>query len=414
MKKALLIISILFFGHELFSQDKIKADLAIMNFLGRVPQKVERNSLPDNLIKILYFNKQPDSFPKIGFLDKKGIIKIQPKYNMGLDFYGNYANIIKDSIYGYVDKEGKESLFSQFDETFFYYGNTGIAKKKGKYGLINRNGDSITQFKYTMINLFGSRHFNMYTKDKKNVIFNDKGKVIFKNLSDFNIQSHYFESDSLLIFENNIDGKKLKGLINLDEKIVLKPKYEVIYQIGDEDFYLVKKDNRWGYIDKSGVEKIPTIYEEVGFNINENLISAKKNGKWGFINRKNKTIIPFIYDEAYAFLNGLSFVKKGDKFGCINLKNKVVIKFNLEKTKFPFFTNNLALFKKGNKYGYINKKGKIKISAIYDRAFPFVDNLAYVELNGKSGFIDKKGKEIVPLKKKQFWFPSENMIRFAE
>tara|TARA_R110000868_G_C10844045_1_gene760296 strand:+ start:24 stop:1268 length:1245 start_codon:yes stop_codon:yes gene_type:complete len=414
MKKILLIITILFFVNDLLSQDKIKADIAIMNFLGRVPQKVERNTLPDNLIKILYFNKQPDSFPKIGYLNKKGEIKTQPKYNMGLDFYGNYANIIKDSIYGYIDKEGNETLFEQYEETFFYYGNTGIAKKNNKYGLINRKGDTLTDFRYAMINLFGSKHFNMYTKDKKDVIFNESGKIIFKNNLNFNIKSHYFESDSLLVYEEIIEGKKLNGLINLNEKVILKPQYENIYYIGDKDFFIVKKDNKWGFIDKTGTEKIPLNYNEVGFNINEDLIPAKKNDKWGFINRENEIIIPFMYDEAYAFMDGLAFVKKGDKYGCINLKNKLVIKFNLEKTEFPFFTNDMALFKKGDKYGFINKKGKIKIPAIYDKAFPFVSELAYVELNVKSGFINKSGKEIIPLSNKQLWLESDGFIRFAE
>ena len=415
MKNKILtvFITIIFYNHS-FSQEKINADVSIMNFLDRIPQKVESNALPDNIINILYFDIQPDSFPKIGYLDKKGKVLIQPKYNMGLDFYGSNANIIKDSVFGYINKNGDETLFNQFERTFFYYGNTGIAKKNGKYGLIDRNGNSLTDFEYPIIRLFGSNHFMLYNEDKKGKISDSKGNIIFNEKLVFDVESHYFESDSLLVYQEVIDGKKLSGLVNLEEKIILKPRYENIYFINDKEYYAVNKDNKWGFINKAGIEVIPLIYDEVGLTINDNLIPVKKIDKWGFISRKNETVIPFMYDEAYAFSEGLAFVKKEEKYGCIDRRNRTIVDFNLEKTNFPFFTNKMALFKKGNKYGFIDKKGRVTIPPIYDQAFPFVNGLAYVDLSGKVGYIDKKGEVIIPIKYNQLWFESEGIIRFAE
>ena len=147
-------------------QEKIKAGLDIMMSLGRVPQKTESNSLSDNLLRILYYEIQPENYPKIGYLNTKGDVVIEPKYNLGSDFYGNYANIIKDSVYGYIDKAGNEVFIKNLEEVFFYYGNTGTAKKNGLYGLINRKGDSLTDFKYTMASNFGFNHFKCQTKIK--------------------------------------------------------------------------------------------------------------------------------------------------------------------------------------------------------------------------------------------------------
>ena len=395
-------------------QEKIKAGLDIMMFLGRVPQKTESNSLSDNLLRILYYEIQPENYPKIGYLNTKGDVVIAPKYNLGSDFYGNYANIIKDSVYGYIDKAGNEVFIKNLEEVFFYYGNTGTAKKNGLYGLINRKGDSLTDFKYTMASNFGFNHFRCQTMNTRSHILDSKGNIIFNSDLDIDIQSHYFEADSLFIYQEIIDGKKLKGLVNKKNEILLKPKYQEIYFINDAEFYVVQHDNKYGFIDKLGDEVIPLIYDEVGTNINEHLISAQKNGKWGFINRKNEEIIPFVYDEAYAFMDDLACVKKGDFFGFINKQNKTMVEFNLEKTRFPFFTDKLGLFTKEGKYGFINKKGKIKIPAMYDKAMPFINGLAYVELNGKAGYIDKKGKQVIPVKYKQLWLESEGMIRFAE
>lgn len=414
MKNKITIILLLISINWTFSQEKIKADIDIINFLGRVPQKTESNSLSDNLLRILYYKIQPKEYPKIGYLNNKGQIVIEPKFNMASEFYDDYANVIKDSLYGYVNKDGKETYLENYTDVFFYYGNTGIAKKNGKYGLINRKGDSLTEFKYTMVSNFGFNHFKCQTENKKSHILDSNGNVIFNRSLKFDIQSHYFDKDSIIVFRETIDRKKINGLVSIDEKVIIQPKFENIYFINDSELYVVKNNKKFGFIDKSGKVVIPLIYDKVGFNINDNLIPALKDGKWGFINRENETKIPFEYDDATAFLNGLAFVKKGENYGCINTKNKIKVKFDLKKTKYPFFTNDLALFEENEKYGFINKKGRIKIPAIYDKALPFVNELAYVEVDGKVGYINKKGEEIIPIKYKQLWFESDGIIRFAE
>ena len=53
--KLLTVISLSVIGQILFSQEKIKADLKTINFLGRDPYKTEKNTLVDNLLKILYY-----------------------------------------------------------------------------------------------------------------------------------------------------------------------------------------------------------------------------------------------------------------------------------------------------------------------------------------------------------------------
>ena len=394
-----------------YSQTKVKPDVDIMLFLGRMPQKLETNTISDELIRALYYDVQPAGTPKIGYLNKKGKILIKPQYNYGSDFYGNYANIIKDSLFGYIDKKGKEVLFKEYKQVYFYYGDNGIANKNGKDGLINRRGDSLTNFRYSRIALFGFKNFYAITELKKKEILNEQGNVISNK--DFDISSNDFYPDSLIIYQEDVEGKKLKGVANLKGKIIVKPIYEEIYSL-DREFYTVKKNNKWGFIDKTGKETIPIIYNMVGFNINDNLIPVQKGNKWGFINRKNEQKIPFDYDEAYAFKDNLAFVKKGNFYGCINKYNKIVVDIALEKTKFPFFTNKLALFTKEGRYGFINRKGKIQIPAIYEVAYPFTNGMAQVMLHGKVGYINSRGKEVIPIKYKQLWFNSEGMIRFAE
>ena len=225
-KSAKLILTLtILISQLILSQEKIKADIKIIKLLGKSPYKTEKNSQSENLLRILYFNPQPKNQAKIGFLDTKGKIKINAIYDMASDFYDGYANIIKDSIYGYVDTKGKEILFKQFEETYFYYGKTGIAKKNGKYGLIDRYGNELTDFKYIMILSFGFNHFKGILSKDNNHILDNNGKIIFNARNEFNIKSDYFEKDSLLIYEKNVDNKKLQGLVGIDGKIITEPIY---------------------------------------------------------------------------------------------------------------------------------------------------------------------------------------------
>lgn len=414
MKKLITIIFILFTVLG-FSQEKIKADFSIINFLGKNPYKTQTNSQAEDLLRILYFKPQPEKYPKIGFMDTKGKVRLESKYGMASDFYNGFANIIKDSIYGYIDKGGNEVLFKEYEKTYFWYSDTGVAKEKnGKFGLIDRKGNPLTSFMYNMILSFGFDHFKgVVSKDSVHLL-NSKGQIVFNKDYKYSIKSDYFENDSLLIYEEMIDNKILSGLVRLDKFIVVEPKYDEIYFIEDKYFFAVRKNEKFGFINKSGVEIIPLIYDNIAFNITNELIAVSKDGKSGFINRRNEIVIPFEYDQAYSFFDGLAIVKKENYYFGINKKNKIKAKLDVEGLEFPFYSNNLIVFEDNSKYGYINKKGKIVIPAIYAYAYPFINGMAYVELYGKSGFINKNGKEIIPIKYNQLWLESEDLIRFVE
>ena len=68
---------------------------------------------------------------------------------------------------------------------------------------------------------------------------------------------------------------------------------------------------------------IPFLYEEL-LQYSEGLLPVKKEGKWGFINKDNQTIIPIIYDEVESFQNGKAAVSlQGDRF-YINSKGEEI------------------------------------------------------------------------------------------
>ena len=61
----------------------------------------------------------------------------------------------------------------------------------------------------------------------------------------------------------------------------------------------VELDGKWGFIDKSGKEVIPCVYD-YAWGFSDGLAVVELNGKWGFIDKAGKQLVPCVYDNVYA------------------------------------------------------------------------------------------------------------------
>ena len=129
-------------------------------------------------------------------------------------------------------------------------------------------------------------------------------------------------------------------------------------------------------------------------DFHECLAAIKRNGKWGFIDKTGKLVIPCVYDAVDEFHDGLARVNKDGKLGFIDKTGKEVIPFEYDYV--CDFHEGLAGVRKNGKYGFIDKTGKEVIPFEYDYVCDFHEGLAGARKNGKYGFIDKTGKEVIP------------------
>lgn len=230
-------------------------------------------------------------------------------------------------------------------------------------------------------------------------------------------------------------------------------KYEYIGYFS-EGFALVKKDGKYGFIDKTGKLVIPAIYEKVqpfseglaAVGIGVTLEDIYKNKDienkdiededienkdikdrlrksiidhfnhfktlpitvkivWGFIDKTGKLVIPAIYDDVQPFSEGLAAVEKNGKCGFIDKNGEEIVPPVYDWVS--DFNNGFAIIEKDRKFGFIDKTGKEIVSPIYESMPPsskwylvylssFNDGLAAVRENKKWGFIDKTGKLVIP------------------
>lgn len=136
----------------------------------------------------------------------------------------------------------------------------------------------------------------------------------------------------------------------------------------------VRLNKKYGYIDASGDEIIPLLYDSVSISFADERAFVKSGNRWGFIDVTGKTIIPIQYDEASNFSNGLAAVKLNGKYGYINKTGQVIIPLIYDDVKPPSF--ELYAVKLKRAWGFLDKTGVTKIDFQFDElissfAIPF-------------------------------------------
>ena len=126
----------------------------------------------------------------------------------------------------------------------------------------------------------------------------------------------------------------------------------------------------------------------------DGISAIQKDGKWGFIDKTGNQIIPCLYDSVHGFHDGLATVQLNNKWGAVNNVGELIIPYSYNDPL--LFSEGLAKVIINGKVGYINTKGELQIPCIYDNATSFKEGYTSVELNGKLGYIDRTGKMIIP------------------
>lgn len=304
-----------------------------------------------------------------GYIDKNfNIVKeAKPCCTIGLyqEIYGFHENraIIKDSDlrkYGFIDSKGKMIVIPKYNEVTPFKNGYSVVEipEKYSYGLIDSMGREVIEPIYWSVR-------EVY--DGMTFVKLDK---VFECVNVYNGKSFKVNYD---IIDNFSEGMALFGL------------------------YIGKRKNnviKYGFIDKTGSEIVPPIYDDAS-SFHEGMAYVKKGDFFGFIDKTGKEVIPCIYHGVSNFSQGLALAYKSEKCGYIDKSGNIVIPFNFDRAS--DFCEDMAIVKKDVKYGYINKNGVQVIACKYNFCGSFNDGIAIVKDDDKYGAVDKTGKEIIPV-----------------
>ena len=352
----------------------------------------------------------------------EALAKVMPKYNEVYSFSDGLA-AVSDSethLYGFIDKMGNEVIPCQYYDVlaFFSEGIAVVSKDGDGWSLIDKKGQEIISFDNQFRPGFQVRFqdgmmaiFNY--EDEKEGYIDKAGKVVIPAELDMRMcngpisvsfndglcrrhdydsqKSSFIDKTGKTVFECEGDAEDFsEGLAAVSK----------CFSLDNDDFVC-----RFGFVDKTGFEAIPFIFNHAGRFV-DGLCWAETDNQCGFINRDGKFELTgdfktLILDEDIecgnyplcpTFSEGLAWVcNKEGKFGYIDKTGKVVIPFRYEACY--DFHEGLARIcdKTTEKYGYIDREGNEVFPCQFGYAEDINEGVARVELEGQYGFIDAKG-----------------------
>ncbi|NNE78146.1 MAG: WG repeat-containing protein, partial [Pricia sp.] len=161
-----------------------------------------------------------------------------------------------------------------------------------------------------------------------------------------------------------------------------------------QELAVVREDDKFGFIDKSGAYAIEPKFEKAD-SFSNGLAAANNGDQWGFINTSGEWAIQPEYERVKMFSSGYALVLKDDQWKYIDTSGKMLEVPSAEK--YYDFEDGVALFRQNEKIGLLGTDGSIVLEPTYDGIKQFRNGHAKVNKGELWGMIDNKGKEVIPV-----------------
>jgi serine/threonine protein kinase len=307
-----------------FSQRKYRDAIGIYSkIIDMVPEEnnawygkeVSSIYLSQNQDKIKIYEENPEGYfenlqrfqkdGKWGFRDSKNRVRVNPRFDEVLDFFGGVAGVRNGKYWQFINYEGHFISESKYKIIGNFSEGLAMVKSGEKFGYINRNGTIIIPIKFWSADTFVNGLAAVQTNTGFRYI--DKNGDFWGDLC-FEYATSFWEGVS------TISINKKYGSINMEGDFVIEPQFIYLgcFSEGLAPFRNNHKKDI-GFVDVNGNVVIPAQFYEVGYF--EKGVSKVKYINWlikseGLINkhgnwtkRENKLNIDTI---CYSLLISLS------------------------------------------------------------------------------------------------------------
>lgn len=271
----------------------------------------------------------------IGFIDEKGMMITDFKYDRAFPFSDEMALVMKDEKYGYIDKTGKEVIPLQYEDGAMFSEGLAAVKVNGKNGFIDKDGKMVikpTFERACYVSEFSDGLAPVYTtiNDGPSGYIDPTGKMVIP--AEYAFVGQFSEGVAMVRPLESIQY----GYINKKGEWVIEPQFDMSLGF-HEGVATVKERNAdgsvtFGIIDKTGKKMAQHMnYNFVGI-FREGLAAFEtKDFTWGYIDKSGKEVIPAKYASLKFFVNGLARIETGSlftklKIAYINKKGQIVWK----------------------------------------------------------------------------------------
>lgn len=325
---------------------------------------------------------------KWGFFDNAGNIVIQPKLKVFVNNYGDSPRFsegltaivdIETGRVGYIDKKGEIKIPAVYYSATSFNEGVAFVGRQNDYVMIDTTGKIIGQ-NFVAINGYYSRFSNNRACVQKGFVYgyiNKNGKFV--------IEAKFDEADDFSegLAAVKMDGKwgfiDTLGNVKIDFKFSNKPN-----SFMNGRSFIQGTNNKWGIIDTVGNLLIEPIYHQV-FNYSGgyavvSLMDEKWNLTYQIIDVNGKPV--------------KVFGKAANSIETITILSG--------------FSEGYAIAMKGCNKGFIDYKGKPVVGFMYRELHPMSCGMAYFEKFDEKtkkvsrGFINSTGKEVIFIEEPKF------------
>jgi uncharacterized protein (TIGR02145 family) len=253
---------------------------------------------------------------KWGYINEAGDQIIPPRYSEAGSFSGGRAMVCQNGKWGFIDSKGKEVIPPvRYDIVGDFSEELAMACLDNKFGFIDKNGKVKVGFSYDYVWKFMQGIAKVLQNHRFGYI-NKKGEEIIPVKYDF-VGDFY---NDLALAEQDMHW----ALINRKGEVAATLDYDYVWEVNQEGYYKVLKDEKYGFIDYSGKEKILMKYQVID-DYYKDLAIVKNDGKLGMINRDGREVIRAEFDELWHSDDNLGTFKKGQQGGYVDfIENKVI------------------------------------------------------------------------------------------
>ena len=257
---------------------------------------------------------------KWGYINKSGVEVIPCQYEEVRQFCEGLAMVRTRKL-----KKGQRGSLS--DDVIYInkLGNVVISgiSESGSMGIVNDWG----RFSYWIPS---NPDFTDGIANDSEIAFDKNGNILFRYSKHGYLPAYHnfgkYKCGMALVSKKGPNGPF--GYINQKGKVAIPLKWDDAYTFSEDYAWVAQGQNSYGCINKDGQTIIPFEYEK-GYNLShyyqqggyvfsEGLAGVKKDGKWGFVDYSGNNVIPFIYDEVFNFSEGFAWVRKDRKWGLVD------------------------------------------------------------------------------------------------
>ncbi len=312
---------------------------------------------------------------KTGLIDSEGHIIIEPEYD-NLYSYGDHLFVVsKNNKYGITDLKNNWILPIEYNSISKYH-DVYVLYNQEKYGMLDEKGNRIMDDIYDMIRVTGSNSIIVGKDGKMGMITPQKDTIL-----PFIYDEIREQNPNYLIVSLN----SKYGIVRSDGSMLLEPIYDFLSMQYNSDMAIAQKDDQHYFIDMEGNRLNEASYDEIKF-LSDAFYSVKKNGKWGVINKELEEILPPIYTNIRHNHNGFFEVSQDNfQFGLFGLTD-----FN-GKVLTEMIYSNFGYFRYFDSSGevYLGRDHVLEANSIKPDSI-----VGFASLNnkqGKYGIIDMYG-----------------------